>query len=280
MRFDRWLLRFRTCLPRHHTVRGLPAGMVCLVLGIWLLGFYSFASAKEYDGIWFLGFNVQKPPFDNLKVRQAVNHALEKDFISSEIMSNGVAPISSIPPGMPGYDSELKPYKLNVKFAKTLMKRAKYSPNDQRLKELTLLHTDGIKTVEIAKKIQKDLKQIGMKINLVQVSYRGEESWIRELSSRKHHLFLMGYKTESEQLFTEEASAKAADSYHLLEPLFKTKGEANFTGYSNSTVDMLLDQVSVIGPSFLKERELKLKEINKILYKELPVLVLFYIEKL
>lgn len=224
---------------------------------------------KDYDGIWFLGFNLQKAPFDNLKVRQAVAHCLDKDFIASVV-----------PSGMPGYDPELKPYKRSVKFAKTLMGKAKYPLTHPRLKNLTLLHTDGIKTIEIAKEIQKDLKQIGMKINLVQVSFRDEEKWNGELSSKKHHLFLMGYKAEIEQLFTEEASAKAADSYRLLEPLFKTGSEANFTSYSNSTVDMLLDQVSVIGPSFLKERELKLKEINKILYKDLPILVLFYIEKL
>jgi len=66
----------------------------------------------------------------------------------------------------------------------------------------------------------------------------------------------------------------------LLEPLFKTGGPANFTGYSNPGVDMMLDQLSVIDPVLSKEREIKLKEIDKILYKELPVVVLFYIEKL
>jgi len=240
-----------------------------IAVSLLLIATVSFAQVKEYDGIWFLGFNLQKPPFDNLKVRQAVAHGLNQDFIAS-----------IIPPGMPGNDPNLRPYKYNLKFAKTLLKRAKYQLSDPRLKGLTLLHTDGLKTIEIAKKVQKDLKQIGMQVNLIQISYRDQEKWNSELASKKHHLFLMGYKAESEQLFTEEASVKAADSYRLLEPLFKTDGEANFTGYSNSTVDMLLDQVSVIGFEFSKERELKLKEINKNLYKELPVLALFYIEKL
>ena len=243
------------------------------------LGFDSLASAKEYDGIWFLGFNLQKPPFDDLKVRQAVAHCMDKNYLAIDIMEETV-PASIVPPGMPGFVPELKPYKRNVDFAKTLIKRAKYRPNDQRLKKLTLLHTDGVKTVAIAKKIQEDLRQIGMEIERVQINFRDEEKWGRALSSRKHHLFLMGYKAEIEQLFTEEATVLAADSYRLLEPLFKTGSEANFTGYSNSTVDMLLDQVSVIGPSFQKEREIKLKEINKTLYRGLPVLVLFYIEKL
>jgi peptide/nickel transport system substrate-binding protein len=254
--------------------------VICFGFFILFFGFYSSASAKEYDGIWFLGFNLEKPPFDNLKVRQAVAHCLDKDYISVNIMEEESAPVSIVPPGMDGYDPALKPYKKNVKFAKTLLKRAKYSPADPRLKNLRLLHTDGVKTIEIAKKVQQDLKQIGIKLNLVQVSYRDEEKWDRELRSGQNQLFLMGYKAESRSLFTDEASAQAADSYRLLEPLFKSGAEANFTGYSDPKVDMLLDQISVIGTSFLTERETKLKEINRALYKELPLIVLFYIEKL
>jgi len=251
------------------------------IVWILMLGFLiSFAEAKEYDGIWFLGFDVQKAPFDNLKVREAVSHCLDKDFIATVIASEEIMPASPIPPGLSGYDETLKPIKHNPGYSKTLMQRAKYSINDPKLKNLSLLHTDGVKTIAIAKKIQKDLRRIGMKVNLIQVSYMDGDKWDEELFSRKHHLFLMGYKTDVQKLFTEEASPALVDSYRLVEPLFRTAGEANFTGYSRGSVDMLLDQTSVITPSLLKEREVKLKEINKILYKELPVLVLFYIEKI
>lgn len=86
----------------------------------------------------------------------------------------------------------------------------------------------------------------------------------------------MGYKAGGDLAFTEEASSIKADAYKLLDPLFRTGGDVNFTGYSNSAVDLLLDKTAV----FSVERESKLKEINRIVYKELPVLVLFYIEKL
>lgn len=252
---------------------------ICLIVTLFN---YQAIYAKEYDGIWFLGFNLHKAPFDNIKVRQAVAHCLDQEFITKHIVEEETIPASFIPPGMEGYDSELKPYKHNVTYAKSLMRLAKYTVNDPKLKNITLLHTDGVKTIEIAKKIEHDLKNIGMKIHRVQVSYREEEKWNQELAFRKHHLFLMGYKAEIEKLFTSEvtASPQAADSYLLLEPLFKSQGPANFTGYQNSSVDALLDQVSVIGPAFQKEREIKLKEINRILYKEIPTLILFYIEKI
>jgi len=252
---------------------------ICLIVTLFN---WSQAYAKTYDGIWFLGFNLTRPPFDNLKVRQAVAHCLDMEYIVQQIVEEAAVPASFIPPGMEGYDPTLLPYKRNLSYAKTLMRRAKYQLNDPRLKELTLLHTDGVKTIEIAKKIEEDLKNIGMKIKRVQVSYREEETWNRELALRKHHLFLMGYKAEIEKLFTQEATAspQVSESYLLLEPLFRSQAPANFTGYHNSKVDLLLDQVSVIGIPFRKEREIKLKEINKTLYKELPAIIFFYIEKL
>ncbi|MDD4178882.1 MAG: ABC transporter substrate-binding protein [Candidatus Margulisbacteria bacterium] len=241
-----------------------------LILCLLVICHFSFAQAKEYDGIWFLGFNVQRPPFDNLVVRQAVAHALTKDTADESSVG------SLIPPGMTGFDPALKPWKYNVKFAKSLLKKAGYNLTDSRLKSITLLHTDGIKTVEVAKKIQTDLKQLGLKIELVEIPYKDEEKWSRQLSARKNNLFLMGYKAGGDLAFTEEASSIKADAYQLLDPLFRTGGDVNFTGYSNSAVDLLLDKTAV----FSVERESKLKEINRIVYKELPVLVLFYIEKL
>ncbi|HVN68008.1 MAG TPA: ABC transporter substrate-binding protein [Candidatus Sulfotelmatobacter sp.] len=238
------------------------------------------ALATAYDGIWFLGFNILKPPFDNVKVREAVAHTIALGSLSANIFGETKQTASYVPPGMPGYDDTLKPFKLNIKYAKTLMKRAKYALNNPLLKNITLLHTDGVKTTMAAQKIQKDLKQIGINVTLVQMSYWDEAGWNRELESKKHQLFLMGYKAELNKLYTQEAAAGETDTANLLEPLFKSGGEANLTGYSNPTVDMMLDQTAVIAPTMRTERDLKFREINRLLYKDIPLLVLFYIEKL
>lgn len=246
-----------------------------LVFGFWI----SLAYAKEYDGLWFLGFNVQKPPFDSLKVRQAVAHCLDRQYIA-KVAGDEKIPASFIPPGLEGYNSDLKPFGHNIKFAKTLLRRSGYLTSDPALKSLNLLHTDGLKTIEIAKKIQQDLRQLGMNIKLVPLSYWDEEKWDRELRSGEYQLFLMGYKAEVEKLFTAEAGVSDTNPAQLIEPLFRSSGSANFTGYGNSSVDMLLDQISVIDPSMKKERALKLREVNKLIYKDLPAVLLFYIEKL
>lgn len=241
---------------------------------------FSLAYAKEYDGVWFMGFNLKQELFQDVKVRQAVTHCLNRSYIVSSIISEEVVPGSFIPPGMMGYDPALKPYKFNPVYAKLLMKRAHLPTNDKRLKNIKLLHTDGLRTIAIAQQIKDDLKNIGMKVELVQISYRDQNRWVQELSSGTNGLYLMGYKANFEELFTSEAGATEVDSTKLLAPLFRSNGEANFSGYADAGVDALLDQLASIGPGLRSEREAKLKEINKILYKDLPAVVLFYIEKL
>lgn len=226
-----------------------------LVLCLWSLvfGLWSPSYAAEYDGIWFLSFNLSTPPFNNIKVREAVSRCLDLHQIATQIASEESQPASFIPPGMGGYDGTIKSFKQNLKFAKRLMQDANYLPNNSILKNLTLLHTNGVKTIAIAKKIQFDLKQIGLSLKLIEMDSLNEEKWGYELASKKYSLFLMGFKGDSPS--------------ELLGPLFKTNGEANFSGYSNLTFDRQLEQAANQG-------------LNRTLYKDLPAILLFYIEKL
>lgn len=239
----------------------------------------SAAFSKEYDGIWFLGMDLKSAVLKDLNVREAVNLAIDKEYIAKKIVSEEVVPVGFVPFGMIGYDPDLEFKFQDTKAAKELMKKAGYSMADPRIKDLSLLHTDGLMTIEIAKKIQSDLRNIGMKVRLVEVSYQNEDRWVKELTSEKHDFFLLGYKAGIEQLFSTEEAVAQIDSYSLIEPLFRTGGEANFTGYSNAEVDKLLSQLEGINLALKNERHAKLKEINQILYKDQPAVVLFYIEK-
>jgi len=165
-----------------------------LVLGNWS---FCFAEAKQYDGIWFLGFNTHKDLFGDVNgkiVRQAVTIAIDRDKIAKRIIGDEVVPIGIIPPGMEGYDSSLPAYSHDYKEAKKLMKSAGYSLYDKRLKTITLLHTDGVKTKEIVDEIKRDLINLGFDIQTTQVPYSNTAQWNKELSSGKYHLFVMGYK--------------------------------------------------------------------------------------
>jgi len=162
-----------------------------LVAGLLMI---SAAQAKEYDGIWFLGLNLDKPIFKKVEARRAFGLAINRQIIVRKIMSEEATPNGVIPPGMAGYDASFEGFSYDVAEAKRLMNQAGVGMDDPRLKNLVLLHTDGVKTVAIAEQISRDLQSIGAKVILKQVSYSDQSRWLAELKSEKYDLFLMGYK--------------------------------------------------------------------------------------
>jgi peptide/nickel transport system substrate-binding protein/oligopeptide transport system substrate-binding protein len=59
-------------------------------------------------GLLFIGFNIHLKPFDDKRVRQALNYGVDKEAIVREITQMGSLPASGVlPPGMPGHDPDL-----------------------------------------------------------------------------------------------------------------------------------------------------------------------------
>ena len=121
-------------------------------------------AGKRYDGVWFLGFNLNKDIFKGKSgrlLRQAFATSIDKKYITYKVMGDSIVPTGIIPPGMSGYDEKLAGYPYDIPAAKKLLKTAGFSPGDKRIKQFTLGHTDGKKTVEIAKVIENQLTAIG-----------------------------------------------------------------------------------------------------------------------
>ena len=156
--------------------------MICsLALGNWSS---SSADAKEYDGVWFLGFNLHVKLFGNENgkfVRQAIATAIDREKIAKKIIGDELVPIGVIPPGMEGYDTSLAPYPHDYGIAKKLMIKAGHPLNDKHLKHITLLMTDGEKTKLIVDEIKRDLINIGFDISTTAMKYSNTKEWIKEL---------------------------------------------------------------------------------------------------
>ncbi len=309
-------------------------------LAVWLLisVFFSFsfplstaafAAPKRYDGIWFMGFNMKKPLFNDtngLTVRKAFSMSIDRPAISVKIINDPIIPKGVIPPSMQGYDPSLVTYSFDTAKAKQLLKIAGYNLNDPRIKSVTLLHTNGKKTVAIAKMIQQNLAKIGVKVIFKQVDAHNQDLWEKELSSGNFSLYLMGYKaTVPDKIFIGDQTTKVfhdpsclnlpleknrinfntyeealaagyapdpackpapapadtpRDTYTLIEPLFSSQGSANFSGYNNRQIDSLITDISNLDASQAEVRDAKLKQINKILVADPPILGLFYIEQM
>ena len=82
----------------------------------------------------YIGFNTQVKPFDDRRVRQAFNYAVDKEAIVREITQSGdmlyprasLPATGALPPGMLGYDPDLQGYSYDPAKAKRLLAEAGY----------------------------------------------------------------------------------------------------------------------------------------------------------
>ena len=241
--------------------------MFFLVLMVIFLSLCSAAFALNYDGLWFMGFNLNKDVFGDSNgklVRQAVNYAIDRKHICAGIMGDNNIPTTVLPPGMDGRDESVKGYSYNPVKAKELLKKAGYSMKDKRLKGLVLLHTDGDKTVAIANSIKHYLAAVGISVKLKQMPYEDQDGWDNTLSGGRNHLFLMGYKAQDP---FDSATGEARDSQGFLTDLFSSSGNANFFFLRDKKLDGLIDANQPREASIMLQQD--------------PVTVnLFYITKL
>jgi peptide/nickel transport system substrate-binding protein len=117
--------------------------------------------------LMFLGMNSANKPWDNVKLRQAVNYAIDKEGIVKGVL-NGRASVLKTPigPGMYAYDPNLQPqYTYDPAKAKQLLAEAGY-PNGL---EVELQSPSGryLKDKEIAEAIVSMLGQVGIRARLV-----------------------------------------------------------------------------------------------------------------
>ena len=110
----------------------------------------------------YVTMNVQVPPFDNVKVRQAVNMAIDKERIVRLINNRGIPANQPLPPEMPGYDTAYAGYPHDPAAAKKLLAEAGYPDGFSTV--LYAMNTDP--NPRIAQAIQHDLEQIGIKAEL------------------------------------------------------------------------------------------------------------------
>jgi len=112
---------------------------------------------------WWVGFTVNKPPFDNLKLRQAVRYAIDVDKIIQAAFQ-GVPKLANqmFPPGMLGYWKDAPTYNVDLDKAKKLMKEAGYPTG----LKATFLVWAGEETRVIAEVIKADLNKIGIDVDI------------------------------------------------------------------------------------------------------------------
>ena len=110
----------------------------------------------------YITINTTKKPFDDVRVRQALNMAINKDRIVRIINGRATPATQVLPPLLPGYDKDYKGYPYDVAKAKDLLAEA--GLKDGFATELYAMNTDP--NPRIAQAIQQDLAAVGIKAEI------------------------------------------------------------------------------------------------------------------
>lgn len=175
----------------------------------------------------YVGAVAASPRLSDVKVRQAVFYALNRDdlnkaaYLSEDYYANAY---SILPPSNPYATTDLESYAQDVEKSKALLAEAA-APNDT----LTLGYagSDPAQTVQ-ATLIQQQLAAAGITLELAGVEGAAVYSEIQKGAESAYDLFIGGY-----------IMGLDPDAYSLL---FRSGASANYFSYSNPATDALFDQ--------------------------------------
>lgn len=178
--------------------------------------------------VFYIGFNVRQPPFDDVKIRQALNLGLDKERVVKAIY-RGTVPVANgiVPPGMPDYDNpDLKGYEFDPERALALIAQSSYGDVAQ-LPPITL-HVSG--AGDIVEALVKSYEQnLGLQIEVEELPWA---EFLQDLNrpDSPYQMYQLGW------------IADYPDPQNFLEILFHSDSAQNHGGYSNPAVDVLLNE--------------------------------------
>jgi oligopeptide transport system substrate-binding protein len=193
--------------------------------------FYKDLSVTPYLGLYYVGFNCSRPPFNDIKLRRAFSMAVDKDKIISLVFRDMEEKADGIlPPGMPGYNPGLSGTGYDVNKALDILKAAGYA-DIAKLPEITFTtygYAGGAGSV-----IEAMLYQ--WKQNL------GVDVKVRQLEPER---YFYNTKSEIDDLYGTGWSADYPHPQDFLDILFSTNSNNNYGNYSNTRVDDLIRQAN------------------------------------
>ncbi|MHB1405581.1 MAG: ABC transporter substrate-binding protein [Desulfitobacteriaceae bacterium] len=198
--------------------------------------------------VYMFQINTKKAPFDNVKVRQAMNYAINVQEIVDKILNgNAIRLAGPVLSTSPFLNQTLKPYPYDPNKAKELLKEASY-PNG-----FSLVIDAEAKDKTVAETAAANLRQVGINAS-VRIWDWGVLKPMLLNGERQVVLTTWGNSTQ--------------DPSDLLEPTLKPKGGGNYSMYDNKEVTGLIDKASVSVDDKVR-RELY-DQAQQIIYDEAP----------
>lgn len=199
--------------------------------------------------------NVTRPPFNDVRVRRALNYALNKEHTARLLIGTATPAHGVLPPGMLGRDDTLRPYPHDPARARQLLAEAGY-PNGLDLEYVTLT---GEEPRRLAASLQADLAEVGVRLKVVVVSL---PAYLAAVASPDGPSFSY---TSWTQDFPDPSSFIDARFHSRM---ISDQGAVNDSFFSKPIVDNLIDEARAERDA--EKRAALYRRLEKLLYDEAP----------
>ncbi len=218
--------------------------------------------------VGYLAMNMEKPPFDNPKVRLAINHAINKaEIIESLYQGTGIPAKNPIPPTLWSYDDSIEDYAYDPELAKQLLAEAGY-PNgfETTLWALPIPRPYIPNGQALAEALQSDLRNIGIEANIVTYDWR---TYIAKTEVGEHDMAMLGWSAGGDP-----------DSflYYLLSKTTAQKPALNIAFYQSDEMQDVLDRARM---STNRDERIELyQQAQAIFHRDVPWVPLAHAQRL
>jgi oligopeptide transport system substrate-binding protein len=175
--------------------------------------------------LFYIGLNVTIPPFDDPKVREAFTLLIDREKLAEVSLRGAASPARGIlPPGMPGYNSDLPFPDVDVEQARRLIAESRYGS----IEDLPPIVAYGSWVG-----LLRDVLEAELELEIEVRSYERFGDYLDALKENNLLVFGTGWV------------ADYPDPENFLDLLFRGGSLENHTSYANPEVDILLDQAAV-----------------------------------
>ncbi len=181
----------------------------------------------------YLGFNARMEPYNNVKVRQALAHLLNREAIINRIQ-NGIGTVSTgpVPSGLPWYNPDVPTYDYSLERAQELLREAGLEGEDLRLS----LHTnENPLRIRISELFQFEAARIGISVSVTIEEWGAFWSRLQQ-PDHPYEMFIVGWVGQ-------------VDPDRAMYRQFHSDGAFNFGGYSDERLDYLLEHGLTVDPT-------------------------------
>ncbi len=196
----------------------------------------TFVHTQSSVSLSYIGFNMEKEPFDDVRVRQAISMAIDKEQIIEGIYEGfGIPAIGPIPPDVFGFDDSVSGLDYDIEQAKELLAEAGYPDGFST----TIWTNDNRERIDTAVNLQAQLKEIGIDLKIEEIEWG---AYLAQTANGEHDMFILGWSTPT------------GDADYAMYALFHSNNFGE-PGNRTFTADDQLDELLDLGRKTPEEDE-------------------------